>query len=219
MEQLCNNKHELQKFYLLSRIAKTNRKRLGEAWKECLDIAAALNCQICRCPTCGFVITKNGGCDHMTCLCGRDFFFSEACCVMEDSVNYYIPSGPVKLQAPTKKLGPRLVLDDGYYTEDDCSSYDEYSCSDIQEKESFCLSIESAPNNVLTPSIDTNYGDIGSHTSSEIPSSIATWYGIREEDWDQDFEVLDMDSSQRDNSAVGEKESAECSSAWEEISE
>merc|ERR1719277_534472 len=33
-----------------------------------------------RCPSCQALIQKNGGCDHMTCRCGREFFWSQVPC-------------------------------------------------------------------------------------------------------------------------------------------
>lgn len=57
------------------RQAKWNRKLSRAALKRLEDEAkseAALK-QETRCPSCKVVITKNGGCNHMTCRCGFEF--------------------------------------------------------------------------------------------------------------------------------------------------
>eukprot|EP00980_Cylindrotheca_fusiformis_P000978 scaffold265_cov131-Cylindrotheca_fusiformis.AAC.13 len=221
VEQLCKTPQELERFYHLSRINKT---MVGDEWTECIAIMEALGCEMCRCPRCGFIITKKGGCDHMMCVCGEEFLFKEAASELKEMIKYRIPScRPVQVHAPKKELAPRLLLDDEYHLEDDCSSYEiENSCSDHQEEDSVLDSIESVPTNAPTLSMDATDDDMESHTSSVIPSSIDTWYGIREDDWDQDFELLDtMDSADRDDPAAAEVEnrSVESSSTWEEVSE
>jgi hypothetical protein len=35
-----------------------------------------LSCHVKKCPGCGEYIEKNGGCDHMRCRCGYNFWWS-----------------------------------------------------------------------------------------------------------------------------------------------
>ncbi|CAB9517694.1 RING finger protein [Seminavis robusta] len=47
--------------------------------EEILSVLAAIGTMFCNCPSCGAFITKDGGCDHMTCIvCDFDFSFQQA---------------------------------------------------------------------------------------------------------------------------------------------
>mmetsp|Transcript_19661 Transcript_19661/g.29545 ORF Transcript_19661/g.29545 Transcript_19661/m.29545 type:complete len:422 (+) Transcript_19661:48-1313(+) len=43
---------------------------------EIISIVEAMGDCLVKCPRCGALITKDGGCDHMTCLCGQEFSFA-----------------------------------------------------------------------------------------------------------------------------------------------
>eukprot|EP00977_Amphora_coffeiformis_P002437 scaffold456_cov171-Amphora_coffeaeformis.AAC.4 len=46
--------------------------------EEIMSIVAAVGDFLVYCPTCERLIAKDGGCDHMTCLCGNEFSFRRA---------------------------------------------------------------------------------------------------------------------------------------------
>merc|ERR1712013_560443 len=43
--------------------------------KEILSVLDAMGDEIAACPSCGAFFVKDGGCDHMTCVCGKEFSF------------------------------------------------------------------------------------------------------------------------------------------------
>ncbi|CAJ1932679.1 unnamed protein product [Cylindrotheca closterium] len=119
IERLVKTKQELQNYHYLNASAKMNKIRLGENWRDLLDIVEALGgCEICRCPSCNMLVTKSEGCDHMICACGGEFSWAEAYLTMEENFNYDLPTTmiPKKGAAPdsarTKKKLPALAMDD-----------------------------------------------------------------------------------------------------------
>ncbi|CAJ1936565.1 unnamed protein product [Cylindrotheca closterium] len=87
IKRIAQSKNELQTFRSLNvickynrTICKNNRTRFGEHWRDLLQVAQAMKgMEVCRCPSCSFVIVKNGGCDHMTCFCGTEFSWAKVC--------------------------------------------------------------------------------------------------------------------------------------------
>lgn len=205
LKRLGANADHIQKFYRLTQSAKINQKRLGEKWRQFLEIIAALGGEVCRCPKCGFLITKNGGCDHMQCLCGEIFSYQEACLVMEERVNYWIPPHQQTAVARKKKnIAPRLQFDHDHYQEDDVEELTLEAPSADHEIIS-AGSIGSVPTEA--PTIHTN-----SQASVDIPSIISTSL-LESNEIYQDFEMLEMEEFSTHHSETS------FSSAWEEISE
>lgn len=58
-----------------AKMQKLNAQKLGDDWREIEEASgSALSTdEIRRCPRCRVLITMNGGCSHMICICGCRF--------------------------------------------------------------------------------------------------------------------------------------------------
>jgi hypothetical protein len=203
---LCETNYELQKYHRLNCTAKN----------EFMHIIAALGCEICKCPKCGFLISKSGGCDHMQCVCGEEFSWSNASGSMEKKLNQCMPVSDAKVTPKTKKTNaPSLQHDDGCYQEEDDWTFERNDDSDHEE--SSVLSVESVPTVVPTVLSDDTEGLAVSEVPSSITASIVDINEIQEDEWEQDYEILEIESPSGDDSVDVPSEST--SSAWEELSE
>ena len=128
MERFCINDDEMKQYFVAARFAKILQTKLGKEWKELYSISAALGCDLCRCPQCKMIITKNGGCDHMTCLCGAEFSWKKnSACSLQDfeEDNRFQVAETIPNKTSQKKIRPSINTRDDHVFYQDCSFFEE----------------------------------------------------------------------------------------------
>ncbi|KAL3936815.1 MAG: hypothetical protein SGBAC_007948 [Bacillariaceae sp.] len=207
MERFVKSKEELQTYYDLNAKA-TKRQDILEILREALG-----NTEICRCPKCKLLITKNGGCDHMTCICGTAFNWSDAIAetiTERPTRNVRSVDVPALCKKNKQKGAPVLQVDEHIFA--DCDSYsdpDQESVhpphEDLKAETKRCTPIgDLAPTSDLEsvpPELDSfpflSREARETAAVSVAPSDISV--GTKTE-WEQDFEILELVSNQSDNS-------------------
>jgi hypothetical protein len=154
----------------------------------------------------------------MQCVCGEEFYWSYVRGSMQKQLNQYMPISDPKVTPKTKKTkAPSLQYDDCCYQEEDDWTCERNDNSDYEG--SSVGSVESVPTEV--PTILSNDTERLLLAVFEVPSSITTSIGdnneIQEDEWEQDYEILEIESHSGDDSVDVPSEST--SSAWEELSE
>ncbi|CAJ1932685.1 unnamed protein product [Cylindrotheca closterium] len=250
IERFVKTKEELQTYHYLHTKAKMHKVRLGDNWKEIIEILgeALGSIELCRCPKCKMLITKSGGCDHMTCVCGTEFNWDdtsrrieEKCQVMEARKAHH---NLRSVEAPSLYKGknvPFLGMDD----EDlfaDCGSYsgddDESSSTDVCAVDDTvvgsydeALDLDSVPSDLLDsfPSLCLEAKEKSAVVSAASVEEVSV--GTKTE-WEQEsFEVLELASNASDDSWTHFEDESESrstvandfqtssQSTWEELSE
>lgn len=174
VEGLCQSREETRGYRKHSTLAGINRAKFGEHWKNIfidlkkVDICLGPLC--CRCPRCNFVILRQGGCNHMTCICGYEFDFREA------RLCDYLAKRLGGCTVSCKKKLPCLMMDDcGFESDDGDCSYDSYEDEDISVTSStpsqHFITIEDEDRDIMEDFVIVSYGSGVGGYLGENPSN------------------------------------------------
>ncbi|KAL3936814.1 MAG: hypothetical protein SGBAC_007947 [Bacillariaceae sp.] len=246
IERFVRKDQELQDYYDLTAKAKMNSVRLGDNWKEILEILreALGSIEIIRCPKCQMLITKNGGCDHMTCICGTEFNWCQTVAyhLARNRILRSAVEDPTITPSKKKKSAPFLQVDDDLSLAGRGSDSDPDESFDLSAEDTFVpyvaeetATIEYNPNDDLTTDdLESIPSDLDSILSTSLEKSAVSFMAAADtESWEQDFEVLELASDQSNDSWKQFEDAAASSvtitdcfqtssnsnTTWEELSE
>jgi len=245
IERFVQSEQELEKYHSLSMRAKTHKVQLGDNWQEILEAlgeALAIN-EICKCPGCNMLVTKNGGCDHMSCICGTEFNW----CYYRQEVEgiqykHYLTAHRHSVEASalhdqTKRV-PQ-INDDFLENSTDYLSVIDGSVEVFAED-----ATEDVPNDAYE-AVETNAGEDPTHSTAPtmnarlsdtesfppLKAQASSNSAETQTSWEQDFHVLELSSESSDDSWTQFDPEAETdendfqtvsssqSTSWEEVSE
>ncbi|KAL3936817.1 MAG: hypothetical protein SGBAC_007950 [Bacillariaceae sp.] len=234
MERLVKSKEELQHYHYLQKKAKMNKTRLGNNWRDLLQVVEALDGrEVCRCPNCQMLMTKTGGCHHMTCLCGTAFNWVDAYLAMEEKLHYHVP-GILKqrrtLEVGKKKHLPTLAM--GSDTDDNDDELEQDFGDDDGEYQNISNSnnFDSSSNNndaAVQSSEYCAYFPTPTQAAALPLNASIEDHTAEEVNFETDSEdTFDTDSEEDDDwwqhAETDEKDELGCNtsqSSWEEVSE